>query len=71
VDHDDAPLLVERVGQKPMLRCPWCEIWAPKDSFIALLMPPRFQEHLSVIYKHGGEAGCKKLFAPALEREAS
>jgi hypothetical protein len=46
-----------------MLQCPWCEEWAPKDSFTALNMPPTRQEHLSQIYKHGGPDGCKRLFA--------
>lgn len=46
-----------------MLMCPWCEEWAPKDSFTALQMPSSHHEQLSVIFKHGGEDGCKKLFA--------
>lgn len=61
--EDDAPLLWEQPGQKSMLMCPWCEEWAPKDSFTALQMPSSHHEQLSVIYKHGGEDGCKKLFA--------
>jgi hypothetical protein len=60
---DDTPLLIERVGQKPMLLCPWCEVWAPRDSFMTLNMPPRHQSQLGVIYKHGGPGGCRRLFA--------
>jgi hypothetical protein len=57
-------LIFERVGQKPMLKCPWCEEWAPSDSFTKLQMPPTHQDQLAPIIKHGGEDGCKKLFAP-------
>jgi hypothetical protein len=63
VTPDDVPLLREQVGLKPMLMCPWCEEWLPRDSFTALNMPPAHQSQLSVIYKHGGEGGCKRLFA--------
>ena len=63
VPDQDAPLLWKQPGQKPMLMCPWCEEWAPQDSFTALNMPTAHQSQLSVIYKHGGPDGCKKLFA--------
>lgn len=61
--EEDAPLLWERTGQKPMLLCPWCLKWAPQDSFILLQMPPSHNDELVPIYKHGGVDGCKHLFA--------
>jgi len=58
---DKESLLWERAGQKPMLQCPWCEEWAPKDSYTTLNMPPAHQDQLSTIYKHPGK--CGMLFA--------
>lgn len=46
-----------------MLMCPWCEAWEPRESYIILNLPERHTKLLELIVKHGGENGCKKLFA--------
>lgn len=60
----DVRLLWEQPGQKHMMRCPWCEEWAPRDSFIALQTPPNHPApQTTQVYKHGGVDGCKMVFA--------
>lgn len=46
-----------------MLLCPWCETWDPLESYTALQTPPNFPLQCPPVFKHGGENGCKKLFA--------
>lgn len=46
------------------LRCPFCGEWAPILSYTTLQMPPDHTGRCVQIYKHGGEGGCKGLFAP-------
>lgn len=46
-----------------MMRCPFCGEWAPILSYTTLQMPPE-PSYCTQIFKHGGEGGCKALFAP-------
>lgn len=46
-----------------MLRCPFCEKWEPIESYTTLMLPYKFTRQVAQIYKHGGEKGCKALFA--------
>lgn len=50
-----------------MMRCPWCEGWAPLEDFTALKTPPNHLDECPPIFKHGGERGCKQLFALFVE----
>lgn len=65
VDPDTSlPLLWEQPGQKTMMRCPWCEMWGPKDSFVALLTPPGYTPpRVAQVYKHARRGGCGMVFA--------
>jgi hypothetical protein len=51
--------------QGRMILCPWCERWAPKEAFTELLSPAKYTAQCAPIYKHGGDAGCKRLFSIA------
>lgn len=55
---DEEPL---RRGR--MLRCPWCETWEPLEAFVQLQTPPGYPNQCPPVYKHGGERGCKSVFA--------
>lgn len=57
-DEDTLPLLMGR-----MLRCPFCEVWYPIESYTTLKLPARYAKRCTQIFKHGGESGCKQLFA--------
>lgn len=50
-----------------MLLCPWCGTWNHLEDYIALQLPPNYHNQIAPIFKHGGEGGCKKLFAPIIE----
>lgn len=50
-----------------MLRCPFCDRWAPIESYTTLMLPPKYIRQCSTIYKHGGADGCKALFALSLD----
>lgn len=56
---DEPPSLI--MGR--MMMCPFCEEWCPIETFTTLLMPIAHLQQTTQIYKHGGEAGCKALFA--------
>lgn len=53
------------------LWCPWCEEWFPLESYTTLQTPPNSSAMCVPIYKHGGTRGCKKLFAPVVELNAT
>lgn len=46
-----------------MIMCPFCEAWAPIESYTTLQMPAKHLSQCEQILKHGGESGCKALFA--------
>jgi hypothetical protein len=47
------------------MRCPFCEEWHPILSYTRLQLPPNGHAgKCEQIFKHGGEDGCKALFAP-------
>ena len=57
-DEDTLPLLMGR-----MLRCPECGEWHPIESYTTLRMPALYPKLCTQVFKHGGEGGCKQLFA--------
>lgn len=46
-----------------MLRCPFCERWAPIESYTTLMLPPKYTRQTNLIYKCSGDDGCKRLFS--------
>lgn len=53
----------ERFIRGRRMYCPWCKDWDAFEAFITLQTPPEHEDHCPPIFKHGGEEGCKKLFA--------